>query len=82
MDYNDKSEVIAFDIKDIVLITYIIDTIKRLLYIVEALPTRLFDFLNPILNSCFGLGMKVCVIFQWFLSKYPHISYRVTVLQN
>lgn len=47
--YNDnKSVIVAFDIENIVLVTHIINAIKRTLYICKTSPLCILRFLIPI----------------------------------
>ena len=73
LDYNHKPIIIPFNIKHIVLISYVVNTIKSMLYISEIGPLASLDFLNPFLERSFCLWMPFSIFPQRFLCEYPHI---------
>lgn len=72
LDYNDKPIIVTFKIEHIMLISNIINTIKRCFDISKTFPLTPLNFYNPILN-CNTCGRKSFrIFFQSLFSKDSH----------
>jgi hypothetical protein len=71
-DHDDQAVGVAFDIKNIALITNAICAVAGVFYVCETRPVALFDGGNPVLKGHLCFGALFGVFFQALLCKYPH----------
>ena len=77
--YNShKSEIISFDIKDIMLIAHTVHTRECFPYVREIIPFCIFYFVEPVLQCFFTRRMLGIIIYQCLSFDYPHIALYAT----
>ena len=70
--YYNQPVIITFDIEYVMLVAYVIHTVKRFLYIGKTRPLALLDYSGPFLQSHFRIGMSLRILFYRLFCKYSH----------